>query len=84
MEQYSKICQNQWCKGKFFFTENDYIVEKSVNDEEIKIEPSVCPKCRSFSNELSGGVVWEDRRYDDEEIYRGPQQMRYKVTNYRQ
>jgi hypothetical protein len=83
MDQYRKICSNQWCKATFFFNENDFTIEIGVNDEEIRVEPSVCSKCKSFSSELSGGVSWDERRYD-EAIYTGSQQMRYRVTNYRQ
>ncbi len=47
------ICANPWCKGQFKV--------KEIEGEEL---PKVCPKCKSFDNELSGGVVWENKKYE--------------------
>lgn len=59
MEEVTLVCKNPWCKAHFKFV---------VNDLEDEI-PQVCPKCQSFDNELSGGVSWSDRKYDDPKDY---------------
>jgi hypothetical protein len=82
MEKLRKVCNNAWCKATFYFTESDMIIEKNSSDVEIRIEPPFCPKCISFDNDLSGGVKWEDRRYEDDPKWDGPIQMKYKVTNF--
>ncbi len=46
----SAICSMPWCKGSF----------KYLGEE----RPEQCPKCRSFDNELSGGVTWTDKKYE--------------------
>lgn len=79
MEELTNICQNPWCKATFVYTERDMIVDKQGN----KIRPRVCHKCKSFDNELSGGVSWEDREYEGERIDDKPHQIRYKVTNFK-
>jgi hypothetical protein len=56
----------------------------SVLDEEVeKVPPRVCPKCRSFASELSGGVEWKDKEYEGSRFDSTPHQFRYKVTNYK-
>jgi hypothetical protein len=44
------VCQSPWCKGTFIY-----------DGDEV---PKYCPKCRSFDNELSGGVTWTDKTYE--------------------
>lgn len=67
------VCKNPWCKGTFEYNESDMIlVEEDVRssninkvlDEPVKVPPRECPKCRSFSTELSGGVEWKDKKYE--------------------
>lgn len=36
--------------------------EKEVEQKKQDI-PKTCPKCRSFDNELSGGVSWQEKKY---------------------
>jgi hypothetical protein len=51
-------------------------------DGDKKIYPSVCKKCKSFDTELSGGVEWKDKEYEGD-IWDGPHQIKYKVTNFK-
>ena len=46
---YSIICTNFWCKVRHQVKEEDY-----DNNPDLY---SQCKKCRSFSNEMSGGVT---------------------------
>lgn len=79
MEVFKRICSNPWCKGPFEFTENDYI-----KTEDGLQEPKECKKCKSFDNQLSGGVEWKDKTYEGDRWGDGPHEIRYKVTNYKQ
>lgn len=89
MEQFRNICNNPWCKCQFFYTEKEMIPNKNYNvknpseDEPEKLAPKECPKCRSFNNNLSGGVEWKDRNYEGSRFDNTPHQIRYKVTNYK-
>ena len=78
MEQQKKICSNPWCKGTFFFTEQDFV---EVDGE--LLPPTQCKKCLSFSNELSGGVEWVDKKYEGSRDDGTSHSFRYKVTNFR-
>lgn len=78
MEVFNKVCSNPWCKAHFTYTEADI---KIVDDVEVR--PSQCPKCISFSTELSGGVTWTDKNYEGSIYDDGPHQIRYRVTNYK-
>lgn len=80
MDQLSTICKNPWCKARFFYTE----VDMETNQEDLKIPPSTCKKCRSFASELSGGVEWVDRQYPKDFPESRYRQIKYKETNYRQ
>lgn len=71
------VCANPWCKGTFFFN-----LEKAKEVNGKKVLPKVCNKCESFDKQLSGGVTWEDKVYD-EVIDNGPHEINYKVNNYR-
>lgn len=82
MEMIPKICQNAWCKAQFYFSEKD-MIESDETGELIKIEPPYCPKCKSFNLELSGGVSWEERQYEDDPFINGPFPIKYRVTNYK-
>lgn len=91
MEEFRSICKNQWCKVPFFYKESEMAIDKEFVDKnkglsisEIpKIAPKECPKCRSFANELSGGVEWKDKQYEGSRFDNIPHQIKYKVTNYR-
>jgi hypothetical protein len=80
MEELKSICQSPWCKAIFIYTERDMISVKGSDD---KIRPRVCQKCKSFDNELSGGITWEDREYEGDRVDDKPHQIRYKVTNFK-
>lgn len=72
------ICRNPWCKARFPFFEQDRIeVDGALCD------PKECPKCKSFNNEMSGGVTWTDKQYEGDRFDGMPHQIKYRVTNYR-
>ncbi len=53
-EKISIICKNFWCKATYF-----------IKEEEMEICDSICPKCKSFDTDLSGGVTSnENKQYD--------------------
>ena len=78
-----RICSNPWCKGTFNYTEEDFITTYDEDNNEIKKEPKVCPKCRSFDTELSDGVTWKDKTYTDSYGFNKPMPFSYKITNFR-
>jgi hypothetical protein len=78
MEILRTVCRNQWCKATFEYTQSDL---QQVDDE--LVPPQQCKKCRSFSDELSGGVEWSERNYTNDVPLRGPISFRHKVTNFR-
>ena len=78
MEEFRGVCSNPWCKGHFIYTTNDI---KIIDDKEVP--PRQCKKCISFSTELSGGVIWEDKEYEGDRFDGQPHQIRYRVTNYK-
>lgn len=91
MEQFQAVCQNKWCKARFFYTEHDMIVVSQdprstkigqVLEEVQKVEPTQCPKCRSFNDELSGGVTWADKRYEGSRIDGLPHPISINVSKY--
>lgn len=45
------ICKNPWCRAPYSF--------------EGEMPPGECPKCKSFSKDVSGGVSWSDRVYNE-------------------
>lgn len=89
MEQLISFCRNPWCKVRFTYTESEMISvktdprAKSNDGEQEKLPPRECPKCRSFNNELSGGVEWKDKSYEGDRYDDRPHQIKYKVTNFR-
>jgi len=91
MEKMKTICRSPWCKATFFYTEEDMIVVTDKRSSKIdaileeveKSPPTHCNKCRSFDNELSGGVEWRDKEYEGSRFDGMPHQIRYKVTNYK-
>jgi len=78
MEEFREVCQNPWCKATFTYTENDFI-----KSEVSLIHPRQCKKCRSFSDEMSGGVEWKDKTYEGGRFDGTPHQISYKVTNFK-
>jgi len=78
MSHFNSICQNPWCKATFVYIESEML---EVEGE--KIPPKSCAKCRSFENELSGGVEWNDRNYEGQRYDNKPHQIKYKVTNFK-
>ena len=91
MEQLIAVCQNPWCKATFIYTEKEMVVknENSTNhkineivDQVEKIPPTQCPKCRSFNNDLSGGVTWTDKKYEGPRFDGRPHPMTVNVSRY--
>jgi hypothetical protein len=82
MEKKKTICKNPWCKGTFFYSENDMIVS-NVGNEVQKSAPTQCNKCKSFDTELSGGVEWVDKEYEGDRFDGSSHQFKYKVTNFK-
>jgi hypothetical protein len=78
MENFTKVCENPWCKGHFNYTSGDI---KIIDGDEVV--PKQCPKCLSFANDLSGGVTWSDKTYEGGLYDDGPHEIRYKITNFR-
>lgn len=78
MEENKAICRNPWCKGTFFYTECDLV----LSDNGDKMPPIQCPKCRSFSEELSGGVEWKEKRYEGSRMDGMPHQIDIKVKKF--
>jgi Zn finger protein HypA/HybF involved in hydrogenase expression len=89
VEEFRGVCQNPWCKAHFIYTESDFIKIDKVDEKTGKItssekeRPRVCPKCRSFDRDLSGGVEWKTKSYEGDRDDGIPHQMRYKVTNFK-
>ena len=67
------ICKNFWCKGTFI-----------VNDAEYAKNPvNVCPKCKSFDTELSGGITFvEKKEYAGERFDGKPHQEKINIQKY--
>lgn len=72
------ICRNPWCKASFPFCEEDMTEVGGV-----MVDPKECPKCKSFNEEMSGGVAWTDKQYEGDRFDGMPHQIKYRVTNYR-
>ena len=73
-----EICKNPWCKATFVYYEHEMI---EVDGE--MIPPKNCSKCRSFNDELSGGVTWTDKEYEGSRFDGKPHEIKYKITNFR-
>ncbi len=88
METFKAVCSNPWCKATFTYTEDDMTLVKkerkpfqAASDVEYdKIPPKVCHKCKSFDTELSGGVTWEDKKYEGDRFSGPARELKYKVT----
>jgi hypothetical protein len=76
--EHRSVCRNPWCKTHFIYYDKDI---KDVDGK--KVIPSQCSKCKSFNDDLSGGVTWEDKEYEGPRDDGMPHQIRYKITNYK-
>lgn len=93
MEIFKTVCKNPWCKGTFEYTEADMIEVKSekktisnlpsLKTSVQKMPPEVCPKCRSFDTELSGGVEWKDKKYEGDRFSGSAQEISYNINYYK-
>lgn len=72
------VCSNPWCKATFSYKEEDIMINKDGD----KILPKVCNKCKSFDTELSGGISWEERKYEGDP-WSGSHRIKYNVTNFK-
>lgn len=66
------ICSNKWCKCK-------YTIEK---DRYYNDNMKTCDKCRSFDNEISGGVSYNSKSYSGERFDNKPHQTEFKFSDY--
>lgn len=62
------VCRNPWCKATFEYKTIDV--------------PEVCNKCRSFDEELSGGVTWVDKKYEGSRFDGMPHPTKIDVKKY--
>lgn len=77
MEKLKSVCKNPWCKSHFFYTEKDmYVVDG------IKMPPKERNKCKIFSVEMSNGVTWKDKEYENDRFDVMPYRIRYKMNKY--
>ena len=60
------VCSNKWCRATYEFEGED--------------APGFCQKCNSFNNQLSGGVTWQDRNYN-EPLYDGKEHRSTMIIN---
>jgi len=65
------ICKNLWCKCYF-----------DVDIEEGEERPKQCPKCKSFDEELSGGVSWTDKTYEGSRFDGMPHRIAINIKKY--
>lgn len=63
------VCSNKWCKSHFEPPTKDY-------------EETQCPRCKSMQFELSGGVSWEEKKYEGERFDGSPHLIDIKVNRY--
>lgn len=92
MEKKQSICKNPWCKAIFYYTDGDMIYPDNENlrdskinlvlDESMKMPPKECSKCKSFNNDLSGGVEWKEKKYEGSRLDGMPHQISIKVNKY--
>ena len=91
MESMTAVCRNPWCKARFIYTEEDmvFISENSTNvkidkilDDIKKVPPTECSKCRSFNDDLSGGVTWTDKKYEGPRYDGSPHPISVNVSKY--
>ena len=75
----TSVCKNPWCKSHFTYKEH----ERLEQEDGQMIPPNECSKCRSFNNELSGGVTWSDKEYEGSRFDGMPHQIKYKITNFK-
>jgi len=74
----TSVCKNPWCKSHFTYKEIEMI-----DQDGVMLPPNECSKCRSFDNELSGGVEWKDKEYEGSRFDGMPHEFKYKITNFK-
>ena len=67
-ETLKTVCNNPWCKATFTYKDDE------------KIIPTVCPKCKSFDTELSGGVEWKDKKYEGSRFDDMAHETKYSIN----
>lgn len=67
------VCRNVWCKARFF-------IKESVISN---YSSGVCDKCKDLDQNMSGGVSWEDHKYDGSRFDGRAHPIHIKVNNYK-
>ena len=67
MEMLRTVCKNPWCKATFYYKDEENV-------------PNVCQKCKSFDNELSGGIDWKDKKYEGNRFDEMPHEIKYNIN----
>lgn len=67
------VCRNSWCKARFFIKES--LLPKYTS--------GVCDKCNDLNHNMSGGVTWEDHKYDGVRFDGMAHPIHIKVNNYK-
>lgn len=75
MEKVKLVCRSPWCKATFLYQPIE------VNGNLIE-EPKYCPKCISFDTELSGGVTWTDKKYNESRFDGKSHKISLNVSKY--
>lgn len=78
MEKFISVCSNPWCKAHFEYVKDDILTIDGVEQS-----PRICPKCKSFDSELSGGVTWNTKEYEGDRFDGESHQIKYRITNFR-
>ncbi len=62
------VCSSPWCKATYDVPEN--------------WENLVCPKCKSFDEDLSGGVTWKEITYAGDRFDKTAHQIEIKIKKF--
>jgi hypothetical protein len=73
-----EVCKNPWCKSTFEYKEHEMITDENGD----LVPPRTCNKCKSFENELSGGIEWNTKEYEGSRYDNTPHEIKYKINKY--
>lgn len=63
------VCQNKWCKVSY--------------EHDESYTHKICPKCVSMQNEVSGGVTWQEKKYEGPRWDGLPHHIKMKVNMFK-